>query len=103
MTTENDGIHEGHSPFAGELSYTIDEQGTSWVVLKILAMTPVGPAIAAYLQYRPDEARSLGGSLLEAAETAESRAVATLALREQKIPEETIQAVLLRMEDRRGR
>lgn len=98
-------VDDAGTPFFLEVGVAVDEDLISWVHLT-LTKNPLpfmSGMVVAMLRYRPDETRDLADNLLEAAEAAETRSSVILAMREQKIPEETIVKVLGRLEDRRGR
>lgn len=93
-------------PFALHIGTLVtEEDGKPWVTIQVIANdhTSGREVMLAAMKLSPDDARGQGRSFYEAAEAAETSANIVLALREQKIPEETVMAVFNRLKERRGR
>lgn len=81
-----------------------EEDGRPWVTLQVIGTQPGGREVmVAAMKLSPEESRGQARSFFEAAEAAEASAHIVLALREQKVPEETVMSVFDRLKERRGR
>ena len=79
------------------------ESGKPKVIMMFTQHLDESERILMTIALSPLESRSVAQILLEHAEGAEQVALATIGMREQKIPEDVIQEVLVSMERKRNR
>jgi len=90
--------------FSIEVKTLVDETDlTPWVILQVNATQHGREYVVTALKLTPTEARGEGFTLVEAAEAADTSANLVLSMRENKVPEAIVMAVLARIRERRGR